>query len=279
VEEAAGEARASRTALGAAAIRAAHWLVDGEPRILDDPIAARLIDAHDLERLVANGQALGTVSAKRLRTHVLLRSRYAEDRLARAARRGIGQLVVLGAGLDSFAYRQPDWARSLRIFEVDHPASQNDKRRRLAAAGIEVPGNVEFVGVDFERMSLGEGLRASALDLDRPTFFLCLGVLVYLTGEAAQEIFQLVARFPPGTEIVFTFSRPRSSLSDLAGRAAALGEPWLTRWDPRGLQANLRKLGFSRVLFLGQAEAKRAIGARTDGLRAPARPAVAAAVV
>jgi len=278
VEEAAGEARASRTALGAAAMRAAHRFVDGEPWILDDPVAERLIDANDLERLVANAEALRTVSATRLRTHVLLRSRYAEDRLASAAGQGIGQLVVLGAGLDTFAYRQPDLATCLRIFEVDHPASQDDKRRRLAAAGIEVPGNVEFVGIDLEKTSLGEGLRASALDLDRPTFFSCLGVLVYLTSEAVQEIFRLVAGFPPGSEIVFTFSRPRSSLSDLAGRAAALGEPWLTQLEPRSLRANLRRLGFSGIFFLSQAEAERAMGARADGLRAPARPAVAAAV-
>jgi methyltransferase (TIGR00027 family) len=106
-------------------MRAAHRFVDGEPWILDDPVAERLIDANDLERLVANAEALRTVSATRLRTHVLLRSRYAEDRLASAAGQGIGQLVVLGAGLDTFAYRQPDLATCLRIFEVDHPASRS----------------------------------------------------------------------------------------------------------------------------------------------------------
>jgi methyltransferase (TIGR00027 family) len=279
MSRAAPKAGPSRTALGVAALRAAHRLIDGAPKILDDPIAERLVDARDLARIAADPAALHEPASRRLRAHVLLRSRYAEDRLREAARRGVRQCVILGAGFDTFAYRQPAWSRRLRIFEVDHPATQADKGARLAAAGIAVPANVEFVGVDFETVSLGDGLRAASLDFARPAFFTCLGVLVYLTQTAVDQIFQLVAGFPPGSEIVFTFSRPDSSGSAIAQRAAAAGEPWRSHFDPEGLGAKLLAAGFASLSFLGPAQAAHIFEGRTDGLEAPARCSIAAAVV
>ena len=208
--------------------------------------------------------------------------------MAQAVQRGVGQCVILGAGFDTFAYRQPDWARRLRIYEVDHRATQDDKRQRLQSAGIEIPPNLEFVAIDFESVSLREGLRTSTLNFSEPGFFSCLGVLVYLTREAADTVFRLVAAFPAGREIVFTFSLPESSLSSndaenraaLAGMANSLGEPWQTHFEPEALERDLRALGFEELSFLCAEAADRTyFHGRSDGLSAPQRGGICSAVV
>src|SRR5262249_22024613 len=147
------------------------------------------------------------------RSHVVLRSRVAEDRLADAVARGVRQYVVLGAGFDTFAYRQPDWASGLRIFEVDHPESQAAKFAALASAGVTVPRNVTFVPVDFERESLAHALSAARFDAARPAFVSWLGVMVYVDAAAAASVFRMVASLPASSEIVFTFA-PRRDPSE-----------------------------------------------------------------
>jgi methyltransferase (TIGR00027 family) len=271
---------ASRTALGVAMTRAFHQLLDGEPKILDDPVAAVLF-GDELRRLIA-GQAgqPADPALVGLRAHVVLRSRFTEDRLAEAVKRGVRQYVILGAGFDSFAFRQPDWAGDLRIFEVDHPATQAEKRRRLAQAGLSPPSNHEFVAIDFESTSLREGLRGSGLDFGQPTFFSCLGVMIYLTREAVDAIFALVAGFPVGSEIAFTYSTKDRAFSRLAERVSAMGEPFQTHFDPVQLDRDLRALGYSRIAFLSLDEADRLyFQGRDDGLRPPLRAGIAAAVV
>jgi methyltransferase (TIGR00027 family) len=269
---------ASRTALGVAALRAVHQLIDGEPKILDDPIAALLLDDDaDRRQLLARVREPDVVA---LRSRVVLRSRFAEDRMAEATRRGVCQCVVLGAGFDTFAYRQPDWARRLRIYEVDHLATQTEKRRRLQKVGVPVPTNLEFVAIDFESMSLHDGLRASSLDFSQPTFFSCLGVMVYLTREAVNAIFELVAEFPADSEIVFTFSTRDAAVSSWADKVKRLGEPWRTHFEPDALICDLRALGFSEISLLTADEAEQAyFQGRNDGLHAPHNTNIAAAVV
>ncbi len=269
----------SKTALGVAALRAVHQLVDGEPKVLDDPIAARLLNAEALKQMQASPR-VHEPWTKGMRAHVVLRSRHAEERMALAAQRGLRQCVMLGAGYDTFAYRQPGWARDWRIYEVDHPGTQEDKRRRLRAAGIAVPANLAYVAIDFESVSLRDGLRASTLDFSRPAFFSCLGVLVYLTRAAVEAVFQLVASFPEGSEIVFTFSAPESAQSPVATRAQAAGEPWQTHFEPETLRRELAALGFSEISFLTPEEAQRAyFQGRTDGLQAPRRGSIASAII
>ena len=272
---------ASKTALSVAALRAAHQLVDDEPKILDDPVAARLLDANIVEVLRAAGGGVEAPAVRALRSRVVLRSRYSEDRLAEAVRRGVRQCVILGAGLDTFAYRQPDWAAGLRVFEVDHQASQDDKRTRLRRGGVAIPPNLEFVAIDFETVSLRDGLLASALDFSQPAFFSCLGVLVYLTTEAVDAIFELVAGFPPGSEIAFTFPPPGATRSAMAERTGQAGEPWRFEIDVEGLERKLGALGFSEVDFLSPQYAGKAYfpEARADGLSAPRQTSIAAAIV
>jgi methyltransferase (TIGR00027 family) len=286
--DAAPPRNSSRTALGVAALRAVHQLLDGEPKILHDPIAVRLLDADFLQLIRSNPALAREPLTRGLRSHVVLRSRYAEERMAQAVQRGVRQCVILGAGFDTFAYRQPDWARSLRIYEVDHRATQEDKRQRLQSAGIPVPANLEFVAIDFELVSLREGLQSSTLNFSEPAFFSCLGVLVYLSREAADAVFQLVASFPAGSEIVFTFSMQDSSMSAneaasrsaLANLANSLGEPWQTHFEPQTLVCDLRALGFSPISFLSPEAADRIyFQSRGDGLRAPRRGGIGAAVV
>jgi methyltransferase (TIGR00027 family) len=276
------EGRASSTAFGAAVLRAVHQVVDDPPRILDDVIAPRLVGPEVLESIRADPEPFLTLESKGLRSHIVMRSRYAEDRLAAAAERGTGQYVVLGAGFDSFAYRQPSWAGALRVFEVDHVASQEAKRARLTAAGIAVPPNVALVAADLERAGLREALVAHGFDPGRPAFFSWLGVMVYMSTEAVDAIFAFVAAMPASSEVVFTFAQPEAvvGISNTAKAAAAVGEPWRTRFEPAALAQRLRRLGFSALSLLLPSEAhERYFRARRDGLRAPGRARIASALV
>ncbi len=253
--------RPSGTAQGAAIVRALHQVIDDAPKILDDPIAARLLgDEFDRYRTIVRFFPFSA----RVRANFVLRSRYAEDCLAESLSDGVRQYVLLGAGLDTFAFRQPAWASSLRIFEVDYPATQNWKRKRLDAANISVADNVIFVPVDFERISLEAGLAAAGLDFKAPTFLSSLGVTQYLTAKAFDGTLKFVLSLPPGSEIVFSFVLPGSALTLperiivalFASIGAARGEPWLTRFSPEQLTGKLKAMGFSKVSHLSTDAAK-----------------------
>ena len=198
----------SKTALAVAALRAVHQLVDAPPRILDDTVVTRLFDPAYLDQLRAHPERYQTAQSRALRAHVLVRSRYAEDCLAQAVARGVTQYAILGVGYDTFAYRQPAWAKGLHIFEVDQPASQQDKRARLQRAGISVPANVTYAPIDFETTALDVGLREAGFDFTRATFISWLGVMMYLSPAAAEAVLRFVTGLPQGSEIVFTFAQP-----------------------------------------------------------------------
>jgi len=267
-------------------VRAAHMVLDGEPKILNDPTVLQLLGAAALERIRAVSGTLESRTALGLRAHVVLRSRFAEDRLAEAVKRGVTQYVILGAGGDTFAYRQPDWARSIRIFEVDHLASQEDKRQRLGAAGIDVPPNLRYAAINFETTTLRDGLVAAGVDFVAPTFFSWLGVTMYLTEAAIDAVLKTVAAFGRGSEIVFTYARRESTERDpangpsLAEIAAAAGEPWLSYFDADELERKLQSFGFSNIYFLTAADARaRYFADRTDNLQSPRHPSIVSAGV
>jgi len=259
-----------------------HQLLDGPPRILDDPVSVRLIGPETAARIVADPGRFREPRLAALRRHVVLRSRYAEDRLAEAVAAGVRQFVVVGAGFDTFAYRQPPWAEPLRIFEVDQPASQTAKRELLAKAGIPAPANLTYVALDIERLPLRETLAGAGLDLRHPAFFSCLGVLVYLTRDAVTDLFGLVTGFPAGSELVLTYSGGESADDDpasLAARARELGEPWLSRFSADELAAELGRAGFREVEFLSRERAAAYLGRRDDGLEPPRRVRIVSARV
>lgn len=272
---------ASRTALGAAALRWLHQTIDGEPKVLVDPVSGHLLGEGVLRAIAARLGDPHSPDMLALRSHVVLRSRYGEDRLASAVGQGVSQLIILGAGLDTFAYRQPEWARRLRIYEVDQPASQAEKRWLLSHAHIAIPDNVEFVAIDFEQTSLADGLKTAAVDFSSKTFLSCLGVTMYLPEDAVDALFKVAANFPAGSEIVFTYRQAsRDGESALGQRVGALGEPWTFHIDPGALAHKLNALGFRDLEELDPRDAAALyFRGRTDGLHAPSRRGIAAAVV
>ncbi len=280
--------KASRTALATAYMRAVHQLFDGEPRILEDPIAVRLIGETALQQIKDPANRYRSSEIGALRAHVVLRSRFAEDRLAAAVLRGVTQYVILGAGFDTFALRQPAWARTLKIVEVDHLETQAVKRSKLEAAGLEMPENGIFADIDFEHESLCDGLARHDVSLEEPTFFSWLGVTMYLKEEAIDAVLRSVTTFPAGSEIVLTFRRPIESATDeecdrlsrLAEHVASFGEPYVTYFEPDALEAKLRGSGFSKVEFLSPAQAEaRYFRERPKDLPVPTRTGLVSAVV
>jgi len=264
----------SRTIELPAIMRALHQTVDDDPKILTDPIAPLLIQADDDRGWLA--PLLDHPFAKQWRAGFALRARYAEDLLAEGIQCGVRQYVVLGAGLDTFAYRQPLWGSSLRIYEVDHPITQRWKQGRLKAAEIAIPPNLRFVPIDFERTAIREALRAGDFAFEVRTLCSWMGVTQYLTRDALNATFQFVLSLPPSSEIVFSFILPQEAVSGVeaealataAHRAAQVGEPWLTRLHADDLVARLRSMGFSRILHLTPEEARqRYFDGRRDGLR------------
>lgn len=261
----------SRTALAAAAARAAHLMVDDPPLIFADTLAAPLLGAM-AEELTGYHRFHGThpvlVGA---RTTVITRSRYTEDRLAEC---GATQYVVLGAGLDTYSYRCLDPA--MRVFEVDHPATQRWKRRLLTEAGIPVPGTLTYVPVDFETDSLAARLADHGFDPSVPALVGWLGVIMYLTSEGIRRTLGELSRFTPGTELVIDYMLP-AELRDPEGQAyvdavmpmaAEHGEPWLTFFSPTSMAALLAEQGFDVIEQVGQRDAvDDALWVRSDALR------------
>jgi methyltransferase (TIGR00027 family) len=254
----------SRTALATAYLRAAHQLLDAAPRVLEDPLAVSVLGDGASDRIRDDAARYRSPGARALRARVVLRTRFAEDRLAKAVRRGVCQYVLLGAGLDTFAFRQPSWARSLRIVEIDHPDTQGFKRAMLAQAHLETPSNVAFGVIDFERESLLEGLGHCGILPNRPTFFSWLGVTMYLSETSIDRALQSMGAFAAGSELVLTFLEPPDerpataarSWHRLASRVAAAGEPFTSYLSRANVESKLRQAGYRVVGFLTPEEAE-----------------------
>ncbi len=269
----------SGTALGVTIVRAVHQLIDDPPHILDDPVSLLLIGTAGKERILGEPEKFGSPSSKALRSHVVLRSRYAEDSLSEAIPSGIRQFIALGAGYDTFALRQPVWARGLKIVEVDHPATQASKLDLLERRNIEIPENVSFVPLDLEKEELGAGLAGSGFDPGLPVFVACLGVLAYLHVESVHRIFKWAGALPRLSRFVFTFATNAEAQSALSETTAAKGEAWHARFDIEGLQEVLRGAGFREIVFVPPEEgAARYFAGRKD-LPPPQRVTMGQAVV
>jgi methyltransferase (TIGR00027 family) len=261
----------SKTAQRVAIRRAAHQLLD-QPRVLDDPLALRIIGSEAAEALRSNPKEHHAFS-RAFRAFMAARSRYAEDELARTVAHGVTQYAVLGAGLDTFAYRNP--YPGLRVFEVDHPDTQVWKREQLQAAGIAIPPSLTFVPIDFEQQTVADGLAQSGFNRGAAAFFSWLGVTPYLTREACLTTLGLIAAMPAGSGVVFDFAvdpallnaGQRQALGALAKRVARYGEPFQLFFDPGKLREELRTLGFHRTEFLqGKELNARYFKDRKDGL-------------
>jgi len=264
--------RPSDTAMLAAIIRAAHPLIDGTPTVFYDDLALPLSGAQSETELVAALNRLtdelsertdpefGPAVADQYRIFTLLRSRYAEDELDKAIASGMAQYVLLGAGLDSFAYRRADLNDTVAVFEVD----------------LKAPDNLTFVATDFETRTLSESLQDNGFNVNAPAFFSWLGVIQYLRPEAVFSTLDTVAKCAPGTQIVFEYTLKDSELDDAGRRLLGLsrtlsadrGEPLFSFFTPDELSKRLRGSGFSSVEDVGPEKSNpRYLFGRTDGLQ------------
>jgi len=264
----------SRTAFRVALRRAAHQIFDN-PKVLDDPLAIPVVgDA--ITEVCAHPARHQSRIARSLRAFMVARSRYAEDQLTASVARGVQQYLVLGAGLDTSAYRGVASSGRLRVFEVDHPETQAWKKERLRAASIIVPATVRFVAVDFERQELETELKSASFRVDQPAFVSWLGVVPYLTREAASHTFALLGRLPEGSAVVFDYGVSPSSLpllqrmavNALSRRVARAGEPFRLYFAPNELEHFLKAHGFQWVEQLAANEInQRYFEGRSDGLK------------
>jgi methyltransferase (TIGR00027 family) len=271
-------ARASMTAMATALMRSAHTRLD-RPPLIDDPWGDRLILAAEREAILATAGADDLDAA--LRAHpaygaVILRARYSEDALADAVGRGVGQYVIVGAGMDSFALRRPSFAHALQIFEVDHPATQQFKTRRLAEREITLPPGLHLIAVDLSETGLDTALASSSFRSEQPAFFSWLGVTIYLTRQANLATFRAIASSASaGSELVFEYVDQRALDSEVEhtpiqrarARVAAAGEPWISGFHPDQLADELRDTGLELLEDLGAEELEtRYCAGRADGL-------------
>lgn len=261
------EGKPSRTALMVAAQRANHFANAPEPKILHDNLAAKLAGFASSEALSAHMEGITEMFAalsdretaelflRRIEGSVCMRSRLVEGEIVSAQERGLEQLVILGAGLDSTAYRSLPGIENLQIFEVDYPTTQVWKRQRLAATGIDVPDNVAFVAFDFENQTLGEALTVGGVSREKVTLFPWLGVQPYLNQETVETTLRVLTSFAKGSELVMDFVAPDYAIDDdmnehgvtqLAQVAGSMGEPFLSRFTPEDLKALFLKTGFSQ---------------------------------
>ncbi len=254
--------------------RAVHQILDN-PKILADPLALRIIGAEAESKLRLNLARFQKPAERAFRAGVMIRNRYAEDELARSVQRGVSQYVILGAGLDTFAYRNP--FPHLRVFEVDHPATQAWKRSCLEKAGIPIPPSVAYVAVDFGQPRMIDALREAGFKSDEVTFVSFIGVLRYLSRETLIAVLTSIASsMRAGTELVVDCGPPPSLRQRLRERADEIIAKGVSNYngfrpsyfDPVSLMRDLKRVGFADVqLFSPKEMNARYCKGRTDGLQ------------
>jgi methyltransferase (TIGR00027 family) len=262
------------TAVRVALWRALHVEVDPPPHVLEDEIGLRLVAPDHGWRGRGDMDPRGT---SRFRASIVVRTRFVEDLLAEWTGRGVGQYVVLGAGLDTFAQRRPDLGARLRVFEVDQPGPQAWKRERLIELGYGVPSWLRLVPVDFEASgSWWDRLAADGFDPGQPALVASTGVSMYLTKDANAATLRQLASLAPGSVLAMTFQPPlelldeqdRSSRLMVEKGARASGTPFLSFFAPAEIVALAREAGFADAQHVSAAQLnQRYFAGRIDGLR------------
>jgi methyltransferase (TIGR00027 family) len=262
------------SALRVAIIRAAHQLLD-VPLVFEDSLALRVLGNEEAERLRRDLLRYNAPALLSLRASLVVRSRLAEDEWAQARGCGVRQYVILGAGLDTYAYRHLADDDS-RIYEVDLPSMQRWKRGRLRMAGIEEPASLTFVSTDFESSTLADALANAGFSRSEPAFFSWLGVTMYLEETAFLSTMRFIGSLAPGSGVAFDYAvspellsaKERTGREIFASRAAEFGEPWKLFFEPCYLAQTLRSLGFNEVQDFGSDDLQqRYLVGRADGLR------------
>jgi methyltransferase (TIGR00027 family) len=255
--------------------RALHVQLDPPPHVFEDVVGLELVAPND------GWQQRPDMSpfTRPFRASIVARARFIEDLVAEQAVRGVGQYVILGAGLDTFAQRRPDLAAQLLVFEVDQPGPQAWKRQRLVDLGYGVPPFLRLVPVDFEGGDAWwERLAASGFDPKKPAVVASTGVSMYLTKEAITATLQQVAAFAPGSTLAMSFMLPiemadpevRPGIEQAAKGARANGTPFVSFFTPTEMLALGREAGFRQVEHVSAMTlAQRYFAERSDGLRPP----------
>ena len=273
---------------GTAYLRAVHMSLDGEPKVFDDPLAAKLLGPDLDEKIEADKPRLATDALVKARALIVMRSRFVDDELTVAIDRGVTQYVILGAGLDTSPYLPGHASRELRVFEIDHPDTQRLKIERLEQGGIDVPANVRHVAVDFETQSLADALADAGFDTGQPAFFSWLGVSYYLQPRAVEDVFRYAAGVASGSQLVFDFMLADSVLGDRERQALAritaflekYREPLMCRFEPQLLRDLLHTVGFTTTEHLNWADAMdRYFKGRADGMYLDPTTQIMSAVV
>jgi len=264
------------TAVRVALWRALHLEVDPPPHVLEDEIGLRLVAPDDGWR---HRPDMDPHFTSRFRASIVARARFIEDMVVERAGRGVGQYVILGAGLDSFAQRRPEIASSLKVFEVDPPGPQAWKRRRLIELGFGIPEWLRLVPVDFEAGDAWwQRLAAAGFDSGQPAIVASTGVSMYLTKDAIAATLRQIAALAPGSMLAMTFLlpleladpevRPGLQLAEKGARAS--GTPFISFFTPTEMLALAREAGFREVQHVSAATlAQRYFAGRTDGFRPP----------
>lgn len=281
------------SALIVSLMRAVHSCRDRNP-IIDDPYGFDLVSDHELKAI--RNRLSSALSAENIRHlqriddedealaevfrlyegygNVIIRTCYAESYLDRAIKDGLAQYVILGAGMDTFALRRPSLVSSVRIFEIDHPATQKMKMDRFATAGLNSPSNVEYVEADFETQTTGDVLRNSKFDRNMPSYFAWLGVTPYLSADAIYNTIESISEIASAnSQLVFNyldarFKRRSSVLISGNPQRSLSTKTRATRFEPKEIQTMLANCGFNVLEDIGAAEiTDRFCTGRVDGLR------------
>jgi len=262
----------SITAMRVAMRRAAHQIYD-RPLVLDDPIALAIMGQERCDKLRSDPERQSEPIAVAMRAYMAVRARFAEDHLADAVKNGATQYCILGAGLDTFAHRNP--YPHLRVFEVDFPATQEWKHSMLAEAALPHPACLTYAPVDFEQQTLHDGLLSAGFDRQQKTFFSWLGVVPYLTLDGFRSTLAFTAALPVGSGIVFDYGLPRELLSErgkagfdyLASRVRRASEPFQLFFSPEQAAAELIRAGYRSMEDLNPAAlSARYFANRGDGM-------------
>jgi methyltransferase (TIGR00027 family) len=263
------------TAVRTALWRALHVEVDSPPHVFQDEVGLKLAAPDDGWR---NRPDMSPFT-RPFRASILARARFVEDLVMEQAARGVEQYVILGAGLDTFAQRRPEFASRLRVFEIDRPGPQEWKRQRLVEVGLGIPSFLRLVPVDFEAGDAWwERLAASCFDSGRRAVVASTGVSMYLTRSAIMATLRQVAALAPGSTLVMSFMLPidlldpevRPGVERAAEGARASGTPFISFFTPTEMLVLARDAGFKEVQHVSAAMlAQRYFAGRTDGLRPP----------
>ena len=265
--------RASQTAQFTAILRAHHHLFAPATKILEDSLALPLsgLSGPDavLEQVggLVDGYAqlgnrdIASAFIEQTEHAVCARSRLFEERIDQTLGKALAQLVILGAGMDTTAYRFADQLQNIPVYEIDHPDTQAFKRERLASSGIAIPANLQFVSFDFENQTLLQAMEASAVDREKQTLFSWLGVSMYLTDETVKATLGVLGGFPSGSELVMDFLPDHTgnsremipkSVAALTEQVSQMGEPMLSKYNEATLDTRLYEAGFSNVDYYGR---------------------------